>query len=76
MRPGLFVVLSGCLTFGVPLVLALRELWLLNRGNDRSGGWRPPPAPQTGPKPLPPCLLEAFQPRTPATEKPRVLEPA
>jgi len=53
MRPELQVFLSGCLTFGVPLVLAVRELMLLRRG----GSWRPDPAPEPQPRPLPPCLL-------------------
>ena len=53
MRPELQVFLSGCLTFGIPLVLAFRELRLLRRG----GSWRPDPAPDPQPKPLPPCLL-------------------
>ena len=74
MRPELFVLLSGCLTFGVPLILAIRELAVLRRGRNSGGGWRPPPAPEPGPKPLPPCLLVAFQPRPPVSEKPRVLE--
>lgn len=64
-----FVVLSGTLTFGVPLVLAMRELLeLKRRGN---GGWDddgpapfkpPPPPPVLGLKPLPECLI----PRLPA----------
>lgn len=64
-----FVVLSGTLTFGVPLALALRELFeLKRRGN---GGWegdgpmppKPPPAPITGEKPLPDCLIPRLPPR-------------
>jgi hypothetical protein len=74
MRPELQVILSGSLTFGVPLILAVRELLILRRG---SGGWRPDPKPEDEtPKPLPPCLLIHFQPRPPAPEAPktRVLE--
>ena len=59
MRPDLQIFLSGCLTFGVPLVYALRELFLLKR--DRGPGWQPDPPPETPQKPLPPCLLEALK---------------
>ena len=63
-----FVVLSGALTFGVPLVLAVRELIDLKRRS--SGGWdddgpppfKPTPPPPMGQKPLPDCLI----PRLPA----------
>ena len=64
-----FVLLSGTLTVGVPLVLAMRELFELRRRHD--GGWDgdggppfppPPPPPTTGHKPLPECLI----PRLPA----------
>jgi hypothetical protein len=64
MRPELQVFLSGCLTFGVPLILALRELVVLRRGN--GGGWRPRRVPETAPRPLPPCLLVPTAPRRPA----------
>ncbi len=58
-----FVVLSGTLTFGVPLVLAMRELFELKRRD--SGNWdddgpapfKPPPPPPAGHKPLPECLI-------------------
>ena len=50
MKPALVVILSGALTFGVPLVIALWEVIVLRR-NSR-GGWGPdgprapePPAP-------------------------------
>ena len=57
MAPGTQVVLSGLLTFGVPLVLALRELRELRRRP--RGGWEPPahePVP-VPPRPLPDCLI-------------------
>ncbi len=57
MRPDLQIILSGCLTFGVPLIIALRELVLLRRNN--RGGWQPDPPKPPQPKPLPTCLIEA-----------------
>jgi hypothetical protein len=75
MRPEIQVILSGSLTFGVPLILAVRELYILRRGS--GGGWRPDPKPDdVTPKPLPPCLLVHFERRPPVPEapKPRVLE--
>jgi hypothetical protein len=64
-----YVVLSGALTFGVPLVLAVRELLDLRRRDE--GGWdgdgpapyKPQPPPRPGQKPLPDCLI----PKLPAT---------
>lgn len=58
-----YVMLSGALTFGVPLALAVRELLELRRRD--GGGWEgdgpqaPPPAPPPprGEKPLPECLI-------------------
>ena len=58
-----FVLLSGTLTFGVPLVLAMRELYDLKRRDN--GGWdgdgpapsAPKPPPSPGQKPLPDCLI-------------------
>ncbi len=59
MSPELVVVLSGTLTFGVPLVVAVREVIVTRRG----GGWRPERLPDPRPvKPLPPCLLPPFPP--------------
>jgi len=69
MRPELQAMLSGGLTFGVPLVLALRELAQLRRGS--GGGWRPERPPEDiKPRPLPPSLLSAFEPQ------PKLHEPA
>lgn len=65
-----FVVLSGALTFGVPLVLAMRELFELKRRD--GGGWegdgpappKPPQPPSMGQKPLPDCLIPRLPART------------
>ena len=66
-----FVVLSGALSFGVPLLWGVGELRSLRRdrgGNGWSGGWDRgrvpvPPRPRGGereqPRPLPACLIEA-----------------
>ncbi len=69
MSPTTQVLLSGALTFGVPLALAFRELRVLRRPN-RGAGWggdpivpTPPPPPPTDPetpsRPLPECLIIA-----------------
>ncbi len=63
MRPELFVVLSGCLTFCVPLILAVRELIILRKDKNGGGDWRPRPVPDAAPKPLPPCLMVPLGPR-------------
>ena len=53
-----FVLLSGALTFGAPLAIAVHEMFALRRRppQDDGGGHRidPPPPP---PKPLPDCLI-------------------
>ncbi len=54
MTSATFVLLSGALSFGAPLALAVYEIVTLRRGRDDRGDDRdPPPA---GPKPLPDCL--------------------
>ena len=63
-----FVMLSATLTFGIPLLLALRELYELKRRD--KGGWDgdgsapivPPPPPSFGHKPLPDCLIPRLPP--------------
>ena len=68
------ILLSGALTFGVPLVLAVRDLMALRRGRD-GGSWppqaeTPPPGPQSGSpaqrpnlhKELPACLIPVRSP--------------
>ena len=67
MTPGTQIILSGTLTFGVPLVLAVRDLILTRRPSGGSWDPEPPkPAPPTPPgggnatqRPLPQCLIDA-----------------
>lgn len=51
MSPGSQMLLSGALSFGVPLALAARELFVMRR---RGPGWFRPrdPVPPTNPPPL------------------------
>ena len=88
MTPGTHVFLSGLLTFGVPLALAVYELIALRRPGDGPGrpdaprprDPEPPPPPgrQARSRPLPACLVEAARtdPAARATHKKRALEPA
>ena len=57
MAPQTFVLLSGTLTFGVPIAFAIRELLTLSP--TRRDGDEPPPEPRLtpAPRPLPDCLL-------------------
>ncbi len=48
MTPGTQIILSGTLTFGVPLALAVRDLLSTRRA--QGGSWDPEP-----PKPTPPA---------------------
>jgi hypothetical protein len=66
MDPDTQILLSFALTFGVPIALGLRELWVLRRGGGGGWGWRRerrptrprPPSPSDGhPSPLPDCLI-------------------
>jgi hypothetical protein len=78
------ILLSGALTFGVPLVLAVRDLMALRRGRG-DGNWppqpeAPPPSPHSGSpgqrptlrKELPACLIPVRSPQ--ADSRPRVRE--
>lgn len=66
MTPGTHVFLSGLLTFGVPLALAVYELIALRRSGDGPGHpdaprdpEPPPPGREGHSRPLPACLVEA-----------------
>ena len=86
VQAGLQVILSGTLTFGVPLVLAIRELLASGPpsppppdGNAERPTAVPPLAPSGyGERPLPACLVPSLPPRngevTP--QRARELEPA
>lgn len=82
MDPEVYILLSGALTFGVPLALAVRELLVLRRdGGGGGGSWKGDPAPETPPapapagnKPLPDCLIPKPVPHLVA--RTRVLEDA
>ncbi len=78
MSPSTQVILSGLLTFGAPLALAVRELFVLRR--PPRGGWTPPPpSPEptpVGPRPLPDCLIPRPWPQETEPTRPRVLEDA
>ena len=49
MTPGTQIILSGTLTFGVPLALAVRDLIALRRPS--GGSWRPEPPEPIAPPP-------------------------
>lgn len=72
MDSSTFVLLSGCVTYGIPLALAVREL--LNLRTTPAGRDGPPPPPVIRPtlRPLPDCLMPPPTVRRPG----RVLEDA
>jgi hypothetical protein len=92
MTPEMHVLLSGALTFGVPLAIAVRELMVLKRGGkpDDRRPRRPTPkplAPSDGRPKLPDCLIpkplpQGLVPRLPTeggdapAPRRRELEPA
>lgn len=88
MNADVNALLSGAVTFGVPLAVCIRELIVLRR--DRGGwGWGTPAPPSPPPpdsepslppalRPLPDCLIPKLQ-QAPVIERAsetRVLEPA
>jgi hypothetical protein len=83
MSPETFVLLSGALTYGVPIALGVRELVLLRRDPAAPATDPVPPAGGGAPaRPLPPlpdCLiprpLEGAAPASGRTKE-RILEPA
>ena len=83
MSPATQVILSGLLTFGVPLLLAIRELIALRRWRDEPGGGdgrvepQPLPLPPGGgmaTKPLPACLIPVRRPDLVPGRRVKVLE--
>lgn len=89
MTSGMCMLLEGTLTFGVPLVFAIRELMILKRypggpggpGDDglRRGDPPPPPLPEGEQRrpALPACLIPnpATLPTAQAPRRDRTLEP-
>jgi hypothetical protein len=87
MEGSLFVLLSGALTFGVPLLIGAHELLTTKPGGGGGGGRHDPvpeivppaPTPSLGdappPRKLPDCLIPNLPP-LPATTRARELEPA
>lgn len=75
MSPTTIVLLSSLLTYGVPLALAVYQIWSLRRPSTGNDG-PPPPAPDKphSPKPLPDCLLP--KPVRAPSPRVRVLENA
>ena len=80
MSPGTQIMMSGALTFGVPVAVGIYELLALRRR--RPGSWDPGPDPEPAPPPphpgganrkLPDCLIPNLPPRAPAARS-RVLE--
>lgn len=70
-----FVLLSGVLTFGVPIVLAIIDVRRMGPTIPRGGdGPPPPPVIAPLPRPLPDCLLP--RPIVRPVERVRVLEDA
>ena len=72
MDPSTYVLLSGCVTYGIPLALAVRELLNLRTTPPGLDGPPPPPAIRPPPRPLPDCLL----PKPTVRRPDRVLEDA
>jgi hypothetical protein len=63
MAPTTQILCSGALTFGAPLLLALRELVVLRRARDDDGWERTPDPTPVAPKPLPDCLIPKPMPQ-------------
>jgi hypothetical protein len=83
MSPDMQIVLSGALTFGVPLLFAAYELRAMRRPSSRPDDGRdppnpagPPPPPRDAPalRPLPACLIPNLPPRLTARLASREME--
>lgn len=70
MSPDTYILVSGTLSFGVPMALALHQVWTVD---GRGGGWpwskrvpKNPKTPPTGSEPprpvLPECLISTLDP--------------
>ena len=58
MQPSSMILLEGTLSFAIPIALAVRELFALNRPSAQPPRWReplaaPPPAPLPAPARMP-----------------------
>jgi hypothetical protein len=75
LNPAVQVMLSGGLSLGVPLMIAIYELRSLRRYRGGDEGWpRPAPDPKPSPtrdgsRPLPACLIPTEQWRAPVRVK-------
>ena len=89
MNADVQALLSGAVTFGVPLMIAVRELIVLRRDRGPGGDWGNPAPPTPPPpdcepslppalRPLPDCLIPNLQagPVIARASETRVLEPA
>ena len=86
MSPATQVILSGLLTFGIPILFGIRELIALRRwkgdlGGGPDGSAEPKPLPLMpggglAVKPLPACLIPVRRPDLAPERRTRVLEPA
>jgi hypothetical protein len=63
LAPTTQILCSGALTFGAPLLLALRELMVLRRHRDDDGWEKVAEPPPPAPKPLPECLIPKRMPQ-------------
>ena len=88
MNADVNALLSGAVTFGVPLAVCIRDLFVLKRDRGGGGWGKPsppsPPPPDSEPtlppalRPLPDCLIPKLGSITVVEHAPetRVLEPA
>ena len=67
MSPAIQVLLSGALTIGVPVALAILDLRATRRRSG-DGGARPQAPTPPKPRPLPDCLIPKLPPHPAPTE--------